>query len=160
MKTISKFLTGILLFSLCACHSPANDNELYNTKAAVPAKFDIAKAGLIVLNASFNPAQNTISILYGNKLTAARLKTDDHQVRQGEMLALVTWKRQTDVHWFGANIPGKLQSVEIVRSSGQHAGPKIDYQKLSGPNLEEDRDTTGQQNKVKFILSQKASVMP
>lgn len=160
MKTISKFLAGILLFSLCACHSPANDNDLYNTKATVPAKFDIAKAGLTVLNTSFNPAQNTISILYGNKLAAARLKTDDHQIKQGEMLALVTWKKQADVHWFGANIPGGLQSVEIVKSSRNGTNPKIDYQKLSGPNLEEDRDTTGQQNKLSFILSQRASVMP
>ena len=101
MKTISKFLTAILLFSLSACHTSVTDNDLYNTKARVSAKFDIVKAGLIVLNTSLNPAQNTISILYGNKLATARLKTDDHQIKAGEMLALVTWKKQADVHWFG-----------------------------------------------------------
>ena len=59
------------------------------------------------------------------------------------MLALVTWKKQADVHWFGANIPGELQSVEIVKSSGQDASPKIDYQKLSGPDLKETETPPG-----------------
>ncbi|WCT09914.1 hypothetical protein [Mucilaginibacter jinjuensis] len=160
MKTLTKLLTAILLFSLCACKQPATDNELYNNKATVPAKFDIVKSGLSVLNTSFNPTKNTISILYGNKLAAERLRTADHQAKQGEELALVTWKRQADVHWFGANIPGELQSVEIVKLSGENLKPKIDYQKLLGPNLEQERDTTGQQSQANFILSQRASVMP
>jgi ABC-type uncharacterized transport system auxiliary subunit len=153
MKTLAKFLTAILLLSLCACHTAVNDNELYNNKATVPAKFDVAKAGLAVLNTSFNPAKNTISILYGNKISAERVK-------QGEMLALVTWKRQADVHWFGANIPGELQSVEIVKVSGRDAGLKINYQKILGADLKLDGDTTEQLSKADFILSQRASVMP
>jgi hypothetical protein len=155
---LSKALMIILAATLLSCHNKVSDSDLYNTKAAVPAKFDVAKLHLVVINTSINKKANTISVLYGNKLAYDQLKQGNSNLKPGQLLALVTWKEQTDPHWFGANIPGNLLSVEYVRSKSDGNG--VEYERLSGPSLEADADTLNNAEREAFIVSQRPSVMP
>ena len=100
-----------------------------------------------------------MSILYGNKIAFELLKNSHNNIMKGEMLALLTWKQQEDKHWFGANIPGALLSVEIVEPSGDDS-KKINYKRLIGPSLEQDKDTSQNLNRAALILDQRPSVMP
>lgn len=158
MKLSHPLVTVLFAISLFSCHERANENDLYNIKATVPEKFNIAKMQLVVINTSINKKDSTMSILYGNKLAYGQLKQGISSVKSGELLALVSWKQQADIHWFGANIPGKLLSVEYVRANS--TGNGAEYEKLLAPALKEDANTTDSLQREAFILSQRPSVMP
>jgi hypothetical protein len=77
-----------------------------------------------------------------------------------EILALVTWKQQSDEHWFGANIPGDLQTVEMIKTTPGGPGTSINYQRFKGKNLNFNTDTLGRQARIKYIFDLKPSIMP
>lgn len=78
----------------------------------------------------------------------------------GELFALVTWKQQPDEHWFGANIPGDLQSVEVLKSNSNGAIVVLNYQRYDGKALVLNSDTLNKSERIKFILDQRPSFMP
>jgi hypothetical protein len=158
MKSLNILVIALFAITLFSCHEQVNDNDLYNTKAAVPQKFDVAKLHLVVINTSINKKDSTMSILYGNKAAYDQLKQGVNRVKSGELLALVTWKQQADPHWFGANIPGELLFVEFVRADNSGSGER--YQRLLGATLKEDSDTLHNTEREAFIIGQKPSVMP
>jgi hypothetical protein len=159
MKYFAIILVAVFVINLCSCNERATDNDLYNTQATVPAKFDFSKLNLIVLNTSVNKMKNTMSILYGNEIAYDLLKNSKNTIMKGEMLTLLTWKQQEDKHWFGANIPGALLSVEIVQAPGDD-NKTINYKRLIGPLLEQDKDTSQNLSREALILNQRPSVMP
>jgi hypothetical protein len=158
MKTFKILITALLVSCLFSCDDKPGENDVYNTKAAVPQKFDVAKLHLVVINTSINEKDSTMSILYGNPLAYSQLKQGIGIIKNGGLLALVTWKQQADVHWFGANIPGELLSVEYVKADS--VGHGIKYRRLLGQALQEDPDTLHSAEREVFIMSQKPSVMP
>jgi len=100
-----------------------------------------------------------MSTLYGNA-TALKTATDSTQHQPGETYALITWKQKADGHWFGANIPGDLQSVSMLKTTGQPGAITYINQKYTGKGLIQSADTTGNAATTKFILSERASIMP
>ena len=100
-----------------------------------------------------------MSTLYGN---AAALKTasDSTAHQPGETYALVTWKQKADGHWFGASIPGDLQTVTLLKTTGQPGAITFNNQKYTGKDLTQSADTSGNAATTAFILSERASIMP
>jgi hypothetical protein len=150
-----------IIFILSACSNSKPSEELLNKKAAISASFRFDRSGLKVITSSFNKKNKTMSALYGNELA---LKTavsgiTDHSA--GENLTLVTWKQQEDDRWFGARIPGDLESVEVVKTANSTSGGTVvNYQKFEGHELAINPDTLHQQERIKYIFAQKPSVMP
>jgi len=157
MKLLNYSTLFILSLFMVACSNPTG-NPL-NQEASFPASFDLTKMGLKVITSSINKKQATMSTLYGNA-AALKAATDSTQHQPGETFALVTWKQKADGHWFGANIPGGLQSVTLLKTTGQPGAITFSCQKYTGKNLTQSTDTVGNTTTTKFILSERASVMP
>jgi len=151
-----RILFSYLLF-LTACSNPPAST--LNSEASFPASFDLTKMNLKVITSSLNKKQGTMSTLYGNA-AALKTATDSTAHLPGETYALVTWKQKADGHWFGANIPGDLQSVTLLKITGHPGAVTFNDQKYTGKDLTQTADTTGNATTTKFILSERASVMP
>jgi hypothetical protein len=157
MKPIHYSILIVLAIFLAACSNPPG-NPL-NQEASFPASFDLTKMNFKVITSSLNKKQATMSTLYGNE-TALKAARDSTRHQPGETYALVTWKQKADGHWFGANIPGDLQSVTMLKTTGQPGIVSFNCQKYTGKSLTQNTDTTGNAAITKFILSERASVMP
>lgn len=68
---------------------------------------------------------------------------------------LITWQQKSDENWFGANVPGKLLSVEEVESSRTTS-----YKEYNDQGLIMADDTTRQKERIRYILDQQASMIP
>lgn len=156
MKLLYISLAGIVLI-LSACDTPKPSEELLNKKAAIPASFHFDRAGLKVISSSINKKNKTMSTLYGNELALKTAIAGSTEYPAGENLTLVTWKQQDDDRWFGARIPGDLESIEVVKTSDPNI---VNYQKYEGRQLVINPDTAHQQERIKYIFAQKPSVMP
>jgi hypothetical protein len=157
MKLLNYTILFILPIFLADCSNPSG--SMPNREASFPASFDLTKMGLKVITSSINKKQGTMSTLYGNA-AALKVAGDSTQHQPGETFALVTWKQKADGHWFGANIPGNLQSVGMLKTTGQAGAITYNYQKYTGKNLTISTDTIGNTATTKFILGERASVMP
>ena len=105
-----------------------------------------------------------MSTLYGNDRAVGRARTNfDRTYPPGSVLSLVTWFQREDEHWFGARIPGQIESIEVVTaSSGPDQRPSYSYQAYRGAQLTsvptEETDTS--RARIEQIVSQAAAVMP
>lgn len=112
------------LLSIMGC-SPKNESESVNREASLPANFGFNKMGLTAITSSINHNRNTMSTLYGNSLAIADLKKNtnvkegvsEHLEGSERVLVLVTWLQKEDPYWYGAKIPGKLISIETLKSN-------------------------------------------
>jgi hypothetical protein len=160
MKTNYIILAAMALV-LSACTNRIPGEQLLNKKAAIPASFNFSKAGLKVITSSINKKNKTMSTLYGNDLALKNAISGAADHTAGENLTLVTWKQQEDDRWFGAMIPGDLQSVEVIKTTKSNAGATlINYQKFESNKLILNPDTLHEQERIKYIFAQQPAVMP
>jgi hypothetical protein len=157
MKSLHILLISLILL-LSACTHATNSASLVNDAASLPESFNISKTGLKVITSFINKKQGIMSTLYGNAPALQAAKAGSNTTTAGETFALITWKQKADDHWFGANIPGTLQSVEYVKTA--QPGNIVSYQKFEGKSLVLSTDTFHNQERIKYILNQKASVFP
>ena len=157
MRLIYGLMAAISLFCFgCSGHT-GNNTQLINGEAALPASFQFEAKGLTrVITSSINRKKATMSTLYGNKQAFEHAANSSYPT--GAVLALVTWKQQEDGHWFGANIPGALQSIEVVKVNGSSAS----YEQYNGQSLTPaaSTDTLEVNTRIKYILLERASVTP
>lgn len=162
MKTIYLLITGCLLF-LCSCTRRTKPEDNINQQASLPAGFDLNALHLKVLTSFINKKTGTMATLYGNEPAFNNAAKGWQNQQPGAILALVTWKQQEDQRWYGANIPGELQSAELVKTQAG-AGNTITtgYQQFSGPQLAEVTtiDSATKQQRLQFLLAQHPAVMP
>lgn len=160
------------------CHKPLRDNDYVFTKPQNPDQ----AAALAGPGSSSNPLEGkvitsridkvrqTMSTLYGNDIAVDYAKSAvangvhfDHSYLAGSVLTLVTWAQQADPHWFGANTPAQMQSVEIVRfPESADATVRPSYERYAGSPL---RRTTGDdvkmiRERMEDITGMRASVTP
>jgi len=157
MKTSTYILLVSIVVIFCGCKSSPDADNLINTKASLPSSFNFNSLGLKVMASFVNKSQASMSILYGNSIALETSKKNNGKTQPGEFFALITWKQQADKNWFGANIPGELQSVELLRISTTNI---INYMRYKGAGLVLDTDTLIPKKRIAFILSQQPSVMP
>ncbi|OUJ74827.1 hypothetical protein [Hymenobacter crusticola] len=152
-------LVGLL--ALSACSQPQVPAGQLNEAASLPASFDFNKLDLRVLSTFVNRRQATTATLYGNDLARQAALGGTSAAQPGEVLALVTWRQQADPNWFGARIPGALQSLELLRIEPGAAGhPAVTYQCFTGKALTLRADTLHQQERIAYLLAQKPAVLP
>lgn len=155
---IHKYIVAavIVIVSGCAQSTPAD--KLINKKASLPTSFSISKLDQRVLSSYINTNDSTTSVLCGDALAAQVLQSNEPSAALSFSFTLVTWHQQADPHWYGANIPGDLISVEQL--SKKSANSPLAYQKLSGKMLKSVADTTGNAHRIYFILKQKPMILP
>jgi hypothetical protein len=161
-----------------SCHRPmqANDfvytmpihdapGEEFNATAALPGDLPYPVLTWNVLTSSVDHAHSTMSTLYGNDAAVDHARTSPQTILpMGSVLALVTWDRQEDKHWFGGRIPGKVRAVEFVSMTSPtpgHLSP-MTYESWSGSPLQKAAapDPATEQARIDAITSLKAAVMP
>ncbi|OKS87582.1 hypothetical protein RG47T_3043 [Mucilaginibacter polytrichastri] len=148
---------------LYACGDSANNNNAgtINARASLPDSLKFTALGYKVVTLSINKKLGTMSTLYGNKQALDNAIAGADDVKAGEAFALITWKQQDDDRWFGAKIPGNLQSVEMIKTAADASGKvAIAYTHLEGKNLSPIADTLHNAERIKYIFDQKPSVMP
>jgi len=159
MKAIY-ILLPLLVLTAAACKEHPDGTQLINKEASLPEAFNFSKLGLKVISSSINKKLKTMSTIYGNDLALNAAKAGT-PVQAGEVLAMLTWKQKEDEHWFGANIPGDLQTLEMIRTSPDaQKSVKVNYQRYEGKKLTLKQDTTGNDKNIKYIFEQHPSVMP
>jgi hypothetical protein len=157
-KLVWILLTGIFL---SACGNAERSVELLNYSAALPPSFKFDDLNLKVMSSFINKKSGTMSILYANPLALNNAIKGNKEHPAGEVEALITWKQKADDHWFGAEIPGDLQSAELVRTIANiGGGVLVNYKKYSGKTLVGDADTMRKQERIKYIFYQQPSIMP
>lgn len=157
MKALIHSTIAALLI-ITACKQKTPPQELINQQASLPSTFSIADLHQKVLASFINKKDCTMSILYGDAFAESVLKSNDSAQAGKFSFTLVTWRQQEDHHWFGARIPGELLSVERLTQKAADRSPA--YQKLSGKQLTTITDTAGTAARIRFILSQKPSILP
>lgn len=157
---LSHILLPAIVAIFAACSDHADPKELINKEASLPESFNFNQMGLKVINSSINQKKSTMSTLYGNDNALNTLKAGTG-IQADEVIALVTWKQKEDKHWFGAKIPGSLQSLELIKTIKDKSGmPQITYTRYEGSKLMPIKDTTGNAQSIKYIFDQNPSVMP
>ncbi|QEM13180.1 hypothetical protein [Mucilaginibacter rubeus] len=158
MKALYSLLAACtLMLAACSDNKPV---ELYNNKAALPSSPKYNLDGLKVITSFVNKTKGTASTLYGNDLALKAAIEGNKIIAAKEVFTLVTWKQQDDDHWFGAKIPSDVESVEVIKTASSGNNVAVNYEQLEGRNLDLKTDTSGQAERIKYILGQKPSVLP
>ncbi|MBN9384001.1 MAG: heme-binding domain-containing protein [Chitinophagaceae bacterium] len=89
------------------CHQPMHDRDLVFT---MPVEVRDEK----VITSRIDKSKGTMSTLYGNDIAVAAARKGIAYPAHS-VLTLVTWRQKEDEHWYGANIPASIQSVETVK---------------------------------------------
>jgi hypothetical protein len=149
------------LLALGACTQRQVPAGQLNEAASLPPSFGFSKLGLRVLATVVNCRQATTATLYGNDLARQAALGGNAAAQPGVVLALLTWQQQPDPNWFGARIPGALQSLELLRTGPGAAGqPVVRYQRFVGQHLAPQADTLHQRARIAYLLAQKPAVLP
>lgn len=158
MQFKSQYSAFILLLLIAAgCKQQNNHAGELNDAATLPQKLNFNQMGLKVITSMSNKKQATMSTLYGNELALDYTKSKGDSATGGMVFALVSWKQQDDERWFGAKIPGQFQSVEILTTKANGKTLDTSY-KIYKDKWQTDPLT--EKTRIKYILAQKASVMP
>ncbi|SEW50102.1 cytochrome P460 family protein [Chitinophaga arvensicola] len=154
MKYILFLSVNILLFS-CSPHKVARINtaaSLHDTVLLRPHEWK-------VITSTIQTGSKTMCTLYGNETAVNTARKGGSQYPGGALLTLVTWKQQPDDHWFGALIPGEVESVEQVQFTADAISPL--YKKYTGNELRESPASEVEaQQRTAYIVGCRAAVMP
>lgn len=148
----------LLLLIAMGCQQQNNHAGELNKAASLPEHLHFNQLGLKVITSMISKKEATMSTLYGNELALKYTKSKGDSTLAGMVFALVTWKQQDDERWFGAKIPGQFQSVEMVTTKANGNAVQTTYKIDKGEKL--NIGSLAEKERIKYILAQKASVMP
>jgi hypothetical protein len=160
MKNLTCCLSAFFCLLICSCNNNDDVPDNINAKASLPYSAKFSTAGLKVITSFIDNKAGTMSTLYGNEPALQKATSLNQSMVRDALFKLVTWKQQPDEHWFGAGIPGDLQSLEILKTAPGGDSGVLNYQRYQGKTLVLNTDTMHQSERIKFILSQRPSVMP
>lgn len=117
--------------------------------------------GQQVIKSVINNKKQTIAILYGNEL-AAQMAGDSMLIpRNGSVYTMVTWKQKPMPQWYGTNMNAEIYSAEIVKVSEKNQkGFTFDYEFRPGQGFVESDRWPDKEQRIRFIVSQRAAVFP
>ncbi|MDB5130185.1 hypothetical protein [Mucilaginibacter sp.] len=152
MKTYILHLLGASL-AIIALSGCTNDSKKVTLR-----EFEFNDSGLKVITSYVNEKAGTMSILYGNEAALNYSIKGNGEHVTGEVFKQVTFKQQAHEFWYGSRINGALQQVETINTvlQGANVIPVYAIQHY-GPNTAKAEDRSA---RIKFILSQQASVFP
>jgi hypothetical protein len=130
------------------CHQPMHDHDFVFTspvywKGRAGAGADTAAFDPLewkVITSMVDKSKRTMITLYGNEI-AVEAARKGQGYPAGAELALVTWAQKEDEHWYGANVPDSIVSIERFKSGD-----------ASGTRLTQER--------IAYLTGLKASVIP
>ncbi|MEO8660515.1 MAG: cytochrome P460 family protein [Bryobacteraceae bacterium] len=146
----------------CGSRNPRVATTL-NNGAVLKGELPVDPLGWRVITSGINPADATMSTLFGNDSAVEYCRTRGGRIYPaGSVLSLVTWRQQEDSRWFGARIPAQPRSVEVVKVEvSENARTNYVYQDFEGVPLREVRVPAARADeRVMHLLSQRAAVMP
>jgi Haem-binding domain/Cytochrome P460 len=162
-----------------SCHAPMHDNDfvytmpikdeteasdLFNNEAVLPKDLPYQPLQESVITSFVDKPKASMSTLYGNDVAVSHARTSPQgPYPRGAVLSLVTWHQQEDMHWFGARIPAKVESIEFVTvGDATGSGPAYSYQAYGGTPLTKQAagDAAVTQPRIDLIVGLRASVMP
>lgn len=142
------------------CHRPMRDNDLVFTIPVEAAMIPGPENRVITMFA--DEERHTMSTLYGNDIAVryARSSFRGAVYPPGSVLELMTWRRREDDHWFGAEIPGKVESIEkvIIPDNPERQSSPV-YEKYQGEPLKKTAVENARE-RIDLILSRPAGVLP
>ncbi len=148
----------------CSKTAPPADSALFNREAGLPADLPFHPFDWQVVTSSLNPAEGTMSTLYGNDPAVAHARTGaPGAYPAGAVLALVTWYQKDDAHWFGGRIPARIKSIEFISvEAAPDNAPAYSYQDYEGIPLAQLPPPEGPtlQARIDAIVTQRAAVLP
>ena len=102
-----------------------------------------------------------MATLYGNDAAVmyARSKRGEHYP-PGSVLSLVTWNQKDDPHWYGARMPGKPTSLEFVFIGDVSSSDPLHYARYDGSLQLVLTDPLVSKDRIAYLISQHASLMP
>ena len=160
-------LLVLLALAVTGCAPKHKDPaELYNKQAQVPNSLPFDPLQWRVITSGADKPTSTMWTLYGNDAAVdyARASATPYNYPAATVLALVTWSQQDDPHWFGAEIPGPIKSVEFVQFLTEQPNGKTTagYTVYEGAPLAKapDADAATQSARIAAISTLRASVMP
>jgi cytochrome c553 len=105
--------TALFATECVNCHQPLKDNDFVFTN---PQSLKEDQLKWKVISSAVDKKNKTMSTLYGNDIAFeyARHPSAGTYPEHAE-LAMVTWNQKADEHWFGANVPDKIKSIEVVK---------------------------------------------
>ncbi|MET4080633.1 hypothetical protein ABIB40_000577 [Pedobacter sp. UYP30] len=160
MKLILYIILFLSLITVsCNEHNATPNVGQLNKEASLPANFNFSQMGLKVIASTINKKLFTMSTLYGNDAAKITAQHADGKCLAGSVFALVNWKQQPDERWIGANIPGNLLSVEMLKTAKDQENGTALYTRFTGADLKIDSDTSGQSIRAKYIIGLKPSIM-
>jgi Haem-binding domain/Cytochrome P460 len=164
------------------CHQPLRGNDyvytvpittakvagvevVNNTAAALPSNLPDQPLGYSAITMYVDPGHHTMATLYGNDaaMHAAQAQRAGGPgvpaYPQGAVLALVIWAQRDDPHWFGARIPDRPKSVELVRVAGSGEPPS--YLRFGGAGLTADQGAANDAvQRTSFVLGLAPAQLP
>jgi len=146
----------------CSDHrTPAS--ALINADASLPAGLPYDPLQWRIIDSTVDQRAATMSTLFGNDPAVDHARSEATGAwPPGSVLALVTWEQQSDPRWFGAQIPGRIKSIEFVTAnSTPEKGLSFSYQRFEGAPLKQTPTPDAvEAAQVRQILGHKASMMP
>jgi len=147
----------LLLLVAMGCKQQNNHAGELNDAAGLPEQLHFNQLNLKVITSMSSKKEATMSTLYGNDLALKYARSKADSTVGGLVFALVSWKQQDDERWFGAKIPGQFQSVEMVTTKANGNTVQTSYKTYKD---KWQTDPLTEKARIKYILAQKASVMP
>jgi hypothetical protein len=147
----------------CSNHPPAAAPSL-NQDARVIGDLPINPLSWRVITSMADQTSSKMSTLYGNDLAVDYARThSDSRYPDGSVLALVTWTQQDDPRWYGAKIPARVNSMEMLTVGALPDGhATYSYLEFTGTPLKQSsaEQTATPSGRALFLLSQRAAVLP
>jgi len=151
-----------LVLSVGCSHRTPTERDLFNVDAALPAGLPVAPLEWRVITSSIDREHHTMATLFGNDVAvaSARSAADAVTYPAGSQLALVTWMQKDDGHWFGARIPQRFVSMELLTVAiGTGGKTPVKYERYGA----DGRLASGSERDAAregAILAERVSVMP
>ena len=158
--------------SCISCHLPRRKNDFVFTAPLKPIMGEcMPPAGLHsdilkwrVITSAVDNRDSTMSTFFGNETAVNHARTDPQGAYPpGSVVALGTWFQREDPNWFGAKVPERLKSLEIVSADSiSNQPPSFGYEKYGGVSLQRLSLPAGgaSSGRVARLLQQRAAVMP
>ncbi len=143
---------------MCACKEINNKKGL--SDASLPESFEFSDLNVKAITTLVNTTKGTTSILFGNEEALEELKTK--KIANAEKkLVLITWQQGNDPHWFGAKIPEKFLTAEVLQTNTNFENiADVVYSRYEGKELQTNLEEKDFTDRKKYILSIKPAVMP
>jgi hypothetical protein len=156
--------TALLLLGAAGCERRTpTERDLFNVDAALPAGLLGQPLEWRVITSSIDREHHTMATLLGNNVavTSARSGTGTVTYPVGSTLALVTWAQKDDGHWFGARIPQRFVSMELVTvAAGADSKTAAAYERFGPTGQPASGGADEDSARKAAILTERASVMP